>query len=68
MSPQTRVSACTTGIIKKNVIVMKAKPTRMLGLRLLLEVPSIFGHKPINSKLGRFSSTADTKSLRKFFI
>lgn len=69
MSPQTRVSACTRGIIRKNVIKMKAKPTRTLGPRLLLEILSIFGHKPINSKLGRFNSIAHTKSLRKkFFI
>jgi len=66
--PQTRVSACTKGIIRKNVIIRKAKLARILEPRLFLEIPSVVGHKPINSKLGRFNSIAHTKSLNKTFI
>lgn len=62
MSPQTRISAHTSGTPETNITVMKMKPTRMSGPNFFLETLSVEGHKPINFKPKRCNSTAHTKS------
>jgi len=63
MSPQTRMSAHTSGTPDTNITVMKTKFTRMSDPNFFLETLSVKGHKPINSKLKRCNSTAHTKSV-----
>ena len=65
ISPQTCVSAHTRGIPRTNIIITKEKHTRISGPSLPLAIPSVSGHKPINSKLRRFSSIAHIKSLKQ---
>ena len=66
ISPQICASAHTRGIPRRNIIMIE-KPTRISGLSLLSVIPSVLGHKPINSKPRRFSSIAHTKSLKQNF-
>lgn len=61
MSPQTRISAHTSGTPDTNITVMKTKPTRISG-NFFLDASSAKGHKPIKAKLKRCNSTAHTKS------
>lgn len=62
MSPQTRISAQTSGIPVTNVIIMKVKTMRMSDPNFLVPTLSALGHKPIKFKLRRFNSIAHTKS------
>lgn len=62
VSPQTRISAHTSGTPETSITVMKIMSTRISGLNLFLDTSSAKGHKPINPKPKRCNSTAHKKS------
>lgn len=61
-SPQTLIRECMQGITQTKVTIIINKNTRMLAINFSRVVSSIFGQRPMNSRLWRFSSIAHSKS------